>query len=222
MEVRRSWLRDVTMEKLGLVVLFSLLSLNSLAWGFEIKNLDIRLPLNLKPTKYKVQLVPFLIPDNFTTRGYVEIAMKCEKETENITMHAVDMTIDYDSVTVEEEEGLQTVGVRSHEVDSDRDFYIAHMDMPLKEGRTYIIKINFTSRLRNGLKGFYRSYYLSDTGEKKYLAVTQFESIYARRAFPCFDEPEMKAKFEVSLGRTKDMIALSNMPIKVGQMGAPM
>lgn len=44
------------------------------------------------------------------------------------------------------------------------------------------------------------------------MAITQFQISDARRAFPCLDEPELKAKFTVSLGRTKDMTSLSNMP----------
>lgn len=44
--------------------------------------------------------------------------------------------------------------------------------------------------------------------------MTQFKSTYARRAFPCYDEPSYKAKFHIKVVRRKDQIALSNMPIK--------
>ena len=68
------------------------------------------------------------------------------------------------------------------------------------------------SKLQDNLSGFYRSQYFDNlTNQTKVIATTQFESTDARRAFPCFDEPDMKAKFRVGLGRTKDMITLSNM-----------
>jgi len=64
------------------------------------------------------------------------------------------------------------------------------------------------------LKGFYRCQYLSADGqEQRYSAVTQFQSTDARRAFPCWDEPALKATFEVTLVVPKQRIALSNMNI---------
>ena len=59
---------------------------------------------------------------------------------------------------------------------------------------------------------FLPSKYTKTDNKTSWLAVTQFETTGARKSFPCFDEPDRKAKFLVKLGRKSDMTAVSNMP----------
>ena len=105
---------------------------------------------------------------------------------------------------------LEIVG---HGYDEERQFYIVHLSevttgfLPAfpkvscnqaVQSSQLNLNIFFTGNLNDELSGFYRSSYTKTaTGEKKYLATTQFEATDARRAFPCFDEPAMKAVFQV-------------------------
>jgi aminopeptidase 2 len=63
------------------------------------------------------------------------------------------------------------------------------------------------------MSGFYRSSFKDEKGETRYLATTQMEPTDARRAFPCFDEPALKAKFTVTLIADKHLTCLGNMDI---------
>lgn len=85
------------------------------------------------------------------------------------------------------------------------------------------LEIKFEGTINNIMAGFYRSKYkpkgevptsVAKDDEFHYMFSTQFESCDARRAFPCFDEPNLKATFDVELEIPKDQIALSNMPEK--------
>lgn len=89
--------------------------------------------------------------------------------------------------------------------------------------------IAFTGTMNNAMAGFYRSKYKSavestaDTpkeGDFEYMLSTQFESCDARRAFPCFDEPNLKATFDFEIEVPKGLTALSNMPVKSERDGS--
>lgn len=77
-----------------------------------------------------------------------------------------------------------------------------------------ILQMHFEGVLNDKMKGFYRSKYLTSNGEEAYAAVTQFEATDARRCFPCWDEPAIKATFDIKLVVPVDRVALSNMPVK--------
>lgn len=67
---------------------------------FKIDEDDLRLPTDVLPYIYSIQLLPFLDEGNFTTHGFIEIFVDCFNATQNITMNALELTIDEDSIRV--------------------------------------------------------------------------------------------------------------------------
>ena len=72
------------------------------------------------------------------------------------------------------------------------------------------ISLRFTGILNDQLRGFYRSTFVDGDGVTHAIATTQFESTDARRAFPCWDEPALKATYQVTLVIPEDAAAFSN------------
>ena len=62
-----------------------------LIFFFQVR--DVRLPRHLKPELYKLELLPFIIPDNFTIRGHLELTLECVAVSKNVTLHVADMTL---------------------------------------------------------------------------------------------------------------------------------
>ena len=120
---------------------------------------DVRLPLHLIPLAYKVQLTPFIVPDNYTIRGYAEIRMRCDAPGRNVTVHAADLAMMNETIVVEEVGTGKNIPIRKHSYDFDREFHVAHLRSTLEKGKEYVIKIHFTAVLSDSLKGFYRSTY---------------------------------------------------------------
>lgn len=85
-------------------------------------------------------------------------------------------------------------------------------DQELPAASCGVLKISFAGELNDKMKGFYRSKYFTPSGEERYAGVTQFEATDARRCFPCWDEPAIKATFDIALIVPQDRVALSNMP----------
>lgn len=93
----------------------------------------------------------------------------------------------------------------------DNNNEAVHVELP--ETGTMILVLEFSGKITDNMTGIYPSYYTVD-GVKKEVISTQFESHFAREAFPCVDEPEAKATFDLSIkfDQTEGEIVLSNMP----------
>ena len=90
----------------------------------------------------------------------------------------------------------------------DSDIYVLGLGRKLERGKSYSLKLEYL-----GKYGKNTGLYLSEDGDGGYMTNTQFESTFARWALPCFDEPAMKATFQLTLGRPFDYYSISNMPI---------
>ncbi|XP_059490233.1 aminopeptidase N isoform X2 [Neocloeon triangulifer] len=184
---------------------------------------DVRLPRSVVPDRYHVRLVPHLwgTGSNFTFSGSVNIKVNVTEDTNNITLHANELIIKQEATRIfAATPGSDTLGgsvtVTSQSRDVPRQFYILHTSETLKKGKTYEVQMTFTGKLNDLLQGFYRSSY-QQNNQSKWIATTQFQPTDARQAFPCFDEPALKAKFKISLARPKGLSSVSNMPKKNSQ-----
>lgn len=180
------------------------------------KNIDIllkRLPRDVKPTHYTLKLMPFLIENNFTTLGNVTIDFDCVEATDKIYLHAVEIGIERPSIRIKYVTGDYFLRLKELTYNSDDQMYTFHLDRLMKPGGQYFLHMTFVSHLNDLNQGFYRSSYTDkETNTLRWIASSQFSPLDARRAFPCFDEPDFKATFSVSLARPNYMTTLSNMP----------
>ncbi|KAK7788600.1 hypothetical protein R5R35_008941 [Gryllus longicercus] len=183
-----------------------------------------RLPTHVRPTYYRIRLMPFLSPGNFTAAGEVWVWLNCSEAARNVTLNVNELEVELASAALLElpegaEEGAEQphgnpVVVRGFSLHSDHQTLTVLLMRELAAGRRYVLHLRYTAHLNDLLQGFYRSSYVDDaTGQTRWLASTQFSPTDARRAFPCFDEPSFKARFQLSLARPSHLGTLSNMPL---------
>jgi puromycin-sensitive aminopeptidase len=164
---------------------------------------SFRLPKTVKPSNYKISLTPDLT--KFTFAGTVEIDVDVLEATSTVKLNAKELVITAFSAT--NSAGTRLDGKIS--LDEETEIATISFDGTLGKGAWKLSAI-FTGTLNDKLKGFYRSIWTDEQGKKHTIATTQFESTDARRAFPCFDEPEFKATFDVTLTVPEELTALSN------------
>jgi aminopeptidase N/puromycin-sensitive aminopeptidase len=155
-----------------------------------------RLPQSVIPSHYTIAIEPDLAKETFSGEETIDVEVK--EPVTSIALHAVQLRIGKASVS----------GMTATEGPSPGEEMIAlNLPKPLPAGPA-TIRIAFSGKLTRQLRGLYLGMWKG----KKY-ALTQFEATDARRAFPCFDEPAMKATFDITLSAAGSETAISNAPI---------
>ena len=163
---------------------------------------DYRLPKNVTPRKYELRLEPDL--KAFIFRGEESVAVTVNEATRAIVLNALELEID----SARAERGGKSLAARI-ELEPARERVHLHFTEALGPGE-WTLKLAFRGVLNDKLHGFYRSSYTDAAGKTHLVASTQFESTDARRAFPCWDEPELKASYKVALVIDDGLAAISN------------
>jgi puromycin-sensitive aminopeptidase len=165
-----------------------------------------RLPRAVVPSRYDIRLEPDLT--TFTFAGAETVAVTVSAPVTDIWLNAVELSID--SVALENDGGASQVGSATAETESER--YRLSFATPITPGE-WRLRLAFRGILNDKLRGFYRSTYKDPAGVSRVLAATQFEATDARRAFPCWDEPDFKAVFASTLVIDPALTAVSNTAI---------
>ena len=179
----------------------------------QLDHEDYRLPTTVAPVRYDIRLEPDL--ESATYAGEEIVQVEVRDETDEVQLNAVELTIT--GVVAEGEEGTRLEGTASLDPATDR----VHLRFPraLRPGE-WSLRITFQGILNDQLHGFYRSTFKGADGQTHVMAATQFEAVDARRAFPCWDEPALKAVFGVTLVVPDGYTAISNTaPVREESVG---
>ena len=186
-------------------------------------NPPFRLPDTIRPMKYNLTIEPDLVAQIFS--GTLTIDIKIEKKTNKIYLHSKDLVMGV--VFIREIKKTLSPAGRANKKESfipkitykEKNETII-LELPKKIEGYFEISIAYTGIIHEDLRGFYISkYQVADKSadaesyseaKEELIGATQFEAIDARRALPCFDEPDMKAKFNLRIITDEKYTALSN------------
>ncbi|KAK2139970.1 hypothetical protein LSH36_1529g00014 [Paralvinella palmiformis] len=198
----------------------------------EIPIIDYRLPNDLVPYFYDARLRPNFyhtnVPNDSYTNGSVKITFGVRSPTKQIVLHSKTLVVDNASIQVEDEEGGNLPYI-STSYDTRREFYTILMKEVLDTGKNYTVYMKFNCTLKTDLAGIYLSSYKDVNGRTicycgcggsdgggdggVYIVTSQAEATEARKMFPCFDEPALKAIFNLTFERKNDWTSFSNTQI---------
>lgn len=197
-----------------------------------------RLPNNTRPISYDVQITTNIhTQTDFGFSGIVAVRFVAVETSRTITLHQRQLNIGAVSLTLANNPN-QIYQLNPFDYDNVTEFLtftLSSEDLVINS--EYILTIHYQGTLRSDNAGFYRSSYLASDGSRRYIniqdgccliyfqlstfiffplfrwhAVTQFETLDARHAFPCYDEPAKRAYFTLQITHGSIYHALSNMP----------
>ncbi|KAM6980556.1 aminopeptidase N-like [Aplochiton taeniatus] len=176
---------------------------------------NYRLPDSVAPISYNVTLWPRLVINSdglYVFTGRSSVIFKCVKETDLILIHSNKLNLTMFNghhAKLIGLDGATAPALTKTWLEVATQYLVVQLDSKLVSGKSYEMYTEFIGELADDLGGFYRSEYF-EGDQKKIVATTQMQPTDARKAFPCFDEPAMKAIFHMTLIHPHGTVALAN------------
>ncbi len=165
-----------------------------------------RLSRAVEPEKYELTLSPDLAEGTFAGESHTHLTV--HEPVTSVVLNAVELDIHTAELTAAD--GTRLRGTVTFNKDEERA--VVDLDGTATPG-PWELDLTFSGVLNDKLHGFYRSTFKDEDGNERVIATTQFEATDARRAFPCWDEPDFKAVFAVTLIVDSHLTAISNGPV---------
>ncbi|KLU92364.1 aminopeptidase 2 [Magnaporthiopsis poae ATCC 64411] len=180
------------------------------------------LPAVFRPSHYDLYLTNLDLK-NWTYNGTVAIDGELTQETAEITLNTLEVKVTEARFDSKHAKAAVSQTSDKFSYDEKKQRCTITFPGPLAPSPKATLFLKFTGIINHDMAGFYRSQYkpaapaaasVPRDDEYHYMLSTQFEACDARRAFPCFDEPNLKATFDFGIEIPSDQVALSNMPVK--------
>lgn len=144
--------------------------------------------------------------------GHVSITgKKVGRPSQRLTFHANGLKVTEAAIVKHDKKGEQSLAIKRINLHKSFHEVRLHTDGMVYPG-DYTVEMSFEAPITRGMTGIYPCFF-KDGDAEKVLFATQFESHHAREAFPCIDEPEAKATFNLTLITKDNIEVLSNTPI---------
>uniref|UniRef100_A0A8C5SLW3 glutamyl aminopeptidase n=1 Tax=Laticauda laticaudata TaxID=8630 RepID=A0A8C5SLW3_LATLA len=170
---------------------------------------NFRLPNYVHPVHYDLDLTTEMEDEVYT--GMVKISISLEEQTtRHLWLHLRETKIT--EIPELRTSSGQVIAIKRCFGYEPHEYVVIEAEEDLHPGN-YFLSMKFKGYLNGSLVGFYSTSY-KENGKIKYIAATDHEPTDARKSFPCFDEPNKKATYSISITHERVYEALSNMPVE--------
>ncbi|XP_035024111.2 glutamyl aminopeptidase [Hippoglossus stenolepis] len=177
---------------------------------------NFRLPNYVSPVHYDLNVEPNMEDDTYM--GTVDIHVEVSKPTRHLWLHIRETFVSAmpKLKMLNSQGGERELPVKSCFEYKPQQYVVVEVaeELPVTAaGEVYVLSLDFQGWLNGSVVGFYRVIY-TEEGITKKIAATDHEPTDARKSFPCFDEPNKKATYSISIIHDANYKALSNMPLQ--------